>query len=282
MKLAILLSFFLALAAPSVSSVSFGTTEHRNLEIVPGANMDVNLNTADVDVSTKTFTYNWALGSEIELGTNFGVELFDSECWSKNGSPMATPEGFTITTTDAVTTLTYTDVALFRERQTDGTIGFCMVARSYLEGPLYIDFKQVKTIIQLTNIDQIVGPQEIQPFAVEESTSQTSFQVEIPLLPKETEGSPRNNKDDSSWPGEELESEEENPLSTPLGLGLIIGSTILLLGAAVMAVAFNRPTPPIVAGSDDVPFGASDGSKGGDSTDCSSEDEDDDEEMAEV
>jgi hypothetical protein len=277
MKLAILISY-LVLAAASVSSVSTTTTNpSRNLQdTFPGEYMNVDLETADVDISTKTFTYKWALGSEIELGTNFEVQLFDSDCWSKNGSPMAIPDGFAVSTRGAITVLTYTDEALFRERQADGTIGFCMVARSYLEGPLYIDLMEVKTVIQLTNIDQIVGSQEVRPFSVEESTTQTSFQVEIPLLPKnDNQESP--NQQNSSWPGQELVSEDQSPVSAPLGLIMIIFSSIFMVGALVLAYSYNRTATP-QGESTDVPLGASDENlKGDDTTEAA-----DDEDMAQV
>ena len=52
------------------------------------------------------------------------------------------------------------------------------------------------------------------------------------------------------------ESEEENPLSTPLGLGIIIVSSILMVGAIVLAVTYREKPTRQTEESKTVPAGA--------------------------
>lgn len=168
--------------------------------------MEVNIEPGNAIANdpTNTITYTWTVGPDVVTGTNFAVQLYNFDCWSGDGSPISTPSGFTINTSgDHVTSITYTDVGLFAKTKdaTGGKYEFCVVARSYLSGPLYINFAETKTTLTVTNLHQIEGAFAFAQFNIDSDISEKAEATVSPEVALQDAAIQGNICGDSVMPG---------------------------------------------------------------------------------
>jgi hypothetical protein len=147
---------------------SLAMASSRQLAVAP-ENLSVELTSAVADPSSNALTYTWDLGSEAVIGTTLSVDMFPTSCWSGGeDAPLTPPTDIIIGTAGDVTTITWTDEALFQQVKDapGGKYEFCVVARSYVDGPLYTDFSEVVTTLTVTNLGAIEGTLTITAFTV--------------------------------------------------------------------------------------------------------------------